>query len=73
MDVVDLATEANDFTEAALEARRTGCQLRSGPSAYRCVECGDAIPEARRHAVPGTEHCAECAGALEKLSKRGMR
>lgn len=72
MDVADLA-QHNDFTEAALEAHLSGCQQHSGPSAYRCDECGDAIPEARRQAVPGTEHCAECATTLEELSKRGLR
>ncbi|MDH4869829.1 TraR/DksA C4-type zinc finger protein [Pseudomonas sp. BN515] len=72
MDVADLAQE-NDFTEAALAARESGLQRNSGPSAYRCEECGDAIPEARRQAVPGTEHCAECQTTLEHLQKRGMR
>lgn len=72
MDVADLAQQ-NDFNEAALEARESGLQRHSGPSAYRCDECGDAIPETRRQAVPGTEHCTECADFLDQLSKRGMR
>lgn len=73
MDVVDLCSELNDFTEAALEAHLSGNQQCSGPSAYRCEECGDAIPEARRQAQPGTQHCAPCKSALENLSKRGLR
>ncbi|TBV10244.1 TraR/DksA C4-type zinc finger protein [Stutzerimonas kirkiae] len=72
MDLADLAQD-NDFTEAALEAYRSGLQRRSGVSAYRCDECGDAIPEARRQAEPGTAHCIECKTALEHLRKRGMR
>lgn len=72
MDVADLA-QHNDFNEAALAARESGMQRHSGPSAYRCEECGDAIPEDRRQAVPGTEHCAECANTLEQLSNRGLR
>ncbi len=73
MDVADLAQQ-NDFIEAALAAHESGRLGRmSGPSAYRCDECGDAIPEARRQAVPGTEHCAQCQSALEHMQKRGMR
>ena len=72
MDVADLAQD-NDFNEAALQAHRSGLQRRSGVSAYRCEECGDAIPEDRRQAEPGTEHCIECKTTLEQLSKRGMR
>lgn len=72
MDVADLALE-NDFTEAALRAHRSGLQRRSGISAYRCEECGDAIPEARRLAEPGTQHCTDCKSALEELDKRGGR
>lgn len=72
MDVADLAND-NDFTEAALLAHNSGLQRRSGPSAYRCEECGDAIPEGRRQAEPGTEHCVECKTTLEHLAKRGLR
>lgn len=72
MDVADLAQD-NDFNEAALVAHRSGLQRRSGVSAYRCEECGDAIPEDRRQAEPGTEHCIECMTTLEHLSKRGTR
>lgn len=72
MDLADQA-QHNDFTEAALIAHESGLQHRSGHSAYRCEECGDAIPEERRQAVPGTEHCAECQTTLEALQKRGLR
>ncbi|MBC2658306.1 TraR/DksA C4-type zinc finger protein [Pseudomonas sp. MSSRFD41] len=72
MDVADLAQD-NDFTEAALQFHHRGVQRRSGPSAYRCSECGDAIPQARREAEPGTEHCVDCKRALEHLTQRGPR
>ncbi|QIH08936.1 MULTISPECIES: TraR/DksA C4-type zinc finger protein [unclassified Pseudomonas] len=72
MDVADLAQD-NDFNEAALQIHNTRTQRRSGPSAYRCEECGDAIPEERRQAEPGTEHCVDCKSALEHLRKRGIR
>ena len=73
MDVVDRATEQNDFTEAALAAHHSGRQRRSGQSAYRCEECGDAISEQRRQAEPGTHHCTDCKDFLENLTKRGLR
>ncbi|MBA1271709.1 MULTISPECIES: TraR/DksA C4-type zinc finger protein [Pseudomonas] len=72
MDVADIAGE-NDFSEEALLAHQSGVQRRSGPSAYRCDECGDSIPEARRQAEPGTEHCVDCKTTLEHLAKRGLR
>jgi phage/conjugal plasmid C-4 type zinc finger TraR family protein len=37
-----------------------------GVSASHCAECGEAIPEARRVAVPGCDRCAECAGLAER-------
>lgn len=72
MDVADLAAE-NDFTEAALQAHTTPQRRTSEPSAYRCEECGDAIPEARRQAQPGTQHCVDCKTTLEHLNTRGIR
>ncbi len=72
MDLADIAGD-NDFNEAALHAHQSGLQRRSGPSAYRCDECGDAIPEERRQAEPGTEHCVDCLTTIEQLKKRGLR
>jgi len=31
-----------------------------GPSAKECDECGEAIPAARRKAVPGVRTCVAC-------------
>nr|WP_262381369.1 TraR/DksA C4-type zinc finger protein [Pseudomonas sp. WS 5079] len=50
-----------------------GLQRRSGPSAYRCEACGDAIPEDRRQNEPGTEHCFDCTDALKHMNRRGFR
>ena len=36
-----------------------------GESATECADCGDAIPEARRRAVPGCQLCVECQGLQE--------
>ncbi|MEM7194380.1 MAG: DksA/TraR family C4-type zinc finger protein [Pseudomonadota bacterium] len=39
---------------------RARSQLPSGDSLTHCEECGDAIPEARRAAVPGVKFCVPC-------------
>lgn len=68
MDFVEPVTEDDD-SEVLLRVRRSGLRRRSGNSGYRCEECGDAIPEDRRQAEPGTEHCAECVCTLQLLSE----
>ena len=34
--------------------------------AKECVECGDAIPEARRQAIPGVQLCVHCKALAER-------
>ena len=41
---------------ARLKARRTP----QGESLRDCAECGEAIPEARRQAIPGVKLCIDC-------------
>jgi phage/conjugal plasmid C-4 type zinc finger TraR family protein len=41
-------------------------QLPSGESLAHCAECGVAIPEARRAAVPGVRLCISCQGERDK-------
>jgi phage/conjugal plasmid C-4 type zinc finger TraR family protein len=43
--------------DAIARARRN---LPAGESLLRCEECGAAIPEARRVALPGVRSCVEC-------------
>lgn len=40
-------------------------------SMSECVECGDAIPEARRRAVKGCSLCVHCQELFER-SQRGL-
>jgi phage/conjugal plasmid C-4 type zinc finger TraR family protein len=40
--------------------------LSQGESLKRCEECGDAIPEARREAVPGVRLCIKCQEARDQ-------
>ncbi|HLS83598.1 MAG TPA: DksA/TraR family C4-type zinc finger protein [Arenimonas sp.] len=40
--------------------QRARSQLPSGPGRRDCEECGEAIPEARRQALPGVRLCLSC-------------
>lgn len=71
MDVAEHATD-DDISDSELRVRNSALRRGSGRSAYRCEECGDAIPEDRRQAEPGTEHCLDCIDALEHLATRGF-
>lgn len=53
----------NDALERARRA------LPTGESAQYCDECGEPIPEARRQALPGVQHCVRCQTELEAHSK----
>ena len=50
--------------EDAVERARSG--LPSGKSLTRCEDCGSAIPEARRAAVPGVRLCVNCQSEHDK-------
>ena len=40
--------------------------LPQGQSAHHCSECGDAIPEGRRLALPGVQLCVTCQSEQDK-------
>ena len=44
-------------------------RLPDGESLTHCEECGAAIPEARRRAMPGVRYCVQCQSELEKRQK----
>lgn len=46
--------------------QRAKSRLPSGPSLTHCAECGNAIPEARRQAVPGVRLCLGCQEELDR-------
>ena len=55
-------------------------QLPSGESLRHCDECGEAIPEARREAVPGVRFCISCQSEQDKkraaaggINRRGSK
>jgi phage/conjugal plasmid C-4 type zinc finger TraR family protein len=45
---------------------RVRSQLPSGTGRSDCKECGAAIPEARRKAVPGVRYCVACQEAIDR-------
>lgn len=49
--------------DAVAHARR---QLAQGESLAECVECGEAIPKARRDAMPGVRRCVTCQEARDE-------
>ena len=44
---------------------RARSRLPQGESLCECAECGSAIPEARRKAVPGVRLCVGCQAQLD--------
>jgi len=57
-----------DHINMTLAAHRERIQ-KAGPSLFSCLECGDEIPERRREAMPGCEHCVKCQAWLNKGHK----
>ena len=46
--------------------KRARSRLPDGKSLSHCEECVNAIPEARRKAIPGVRLCVNCQSALEE-------
>ncbi len=53
--------------ESAVQLARS--RLPDGESLTHCEECGVAIPEARRKAMPGVRYCIRCQSEVEKGHK----
>jgi len=71
-----------DQIDATIEdaVERARSQLPSGESPGECEECGEAIPEARRKAVPGVRLCVTCQeaedsekAAVQAYNRRGSK
>ncbi|MDX1403278.1 MAG: DksA/TraR family C4-type zinc finger protein [Woeseiaceae bacterium] len=43
-------------------------RLPRGQSLEHCAECGNAIPQARRKALPGVRFCISCQSEFDKQS-----
>ena len=48
---------------------RARAQLAQGESLAHCEECGIAIPEGRRRAVPGVRRCVACQEAEDETRR----
>ncbi len=49
---------------------RAKSRLPQGPGLTHCAECGTAIPEARRAAVPGVRLCLACQEARDREAEQ---
>jgi phage/conjugal plasmid C-4 type zinc finger TraR family protein len=48
---------------------RAQSRLPQGASLTHCAECGDEIPEARRHAIAGVRLCLRCQEAQDRKAE----
>jgi len=71
-----------DQIDATVEdaVKRARSQLPQGPEVTHCATCGEAIPEARRQAIPGVRLCVSCqeaedrdAGTFSGYNRRGSK
>jgi phage/conjugal plasmid C-4 type zinc finger TraR family protein len=60
-----------DQIDATVEdaVKRARDELPKGKSLKHCAECGKAVPEARRKAVPGVRLCVPCQAEHDKEQK----
>lgn len=58
----------NDQIDATIKdaIERARARAPKGPSLTHCEECGTAIPERRRNAVPGVRLCVPCQTEHDK-------
>ncbi len=63
-------------TDAVLAAR---ARMPAGRGATHCEECGEKIPEGRRHALPGAVTCVRCQSGRDSrivvagINRRGSK
>lgn len=71
-----------DQIDASVEdaVKRARSLLGAGEGAQECEDCGAAIPEARRVAVPGVKRCVGCQeeederhGEVSGYNRRGSK
>jgi phage/conjugal plasmid C-4 type zinc finger TraR family protein len=71
-----------DQIDASVEdaVKRARSQIARGESLAECEECGVAIPEARREAMPGARRCVDCQEAADSdqqhsgsINRRGSK
>ncbi|MPY25177.1 TraR/DksA C4-type zinc finger protein [Shewanella sp. YLB-07] len=65
MDDADLAVKHEQRAEERARTRRMLAKPAKS-SARHCIECCEAISQARQQAVPGVELCIECQTISER-------
>ena len=69
--------QIDDSVKDALANARA--RMPSGSGLAECEDCGEAIPEARRRALPGARTCVACQSARDKrptvsgINRRGSK
>jgi len=62
----EIIDQANELVEQNISLAIQRMRIdRTASSAEHCEECGEAIPEARRSAVPGCKTCVDCQQLIE--------
>lgn len=62
----DGAVQEQIDASVADAVERARSRLPQGESLEHCEECGAAIPQARREAMPGVRLCVDCQAELDK-------
>lgn len=72
-DDIDAAQErqAADADRAIAAASASARAQAEALGSDDCLDCGGAIPPARRKALPGASRCAPCQSMLEKRAHLG--
>lgn len=72
-DLVDQAQALEQMHREAAMAAHASRSTLCAEAATHCEapRCGQAIPDARRRAVPGVRLCVECQAELERQGRRG--
>jgi phage/conjugal plasmid C-4 type zinc finger TraR family protein len=65
-DEDDVHDQIESTIDDAVQRARSG--LPRGESLTHCEECGDAIPQARRQALPGVRLCVGCQAERDRES-----
>ncbi|EJG2381859.1 TraR/DksA family transcriptional regulator [Raoultella ornithinolytica] len=66
----EIIYQANELAERRLEMTIQNMRINhNAVSATHCVDCGEGIPERRREAVAGCQHCASCQEEAEERGK----
>lgn len=58
--MTDFIDSTGEREQAIADARISNRVRYVGRSANECEDCGEAIPEGRRLAVPGCKRCTDC-------------